>query len=153
MNLRNHPRTVLKGFSIANLTSCPDDIPAEVSRQAGDLAEMYKLFEGWDPRLMILLSKVDKALKWKIWVMEELDTWTKVRSFEFVFFVRLLTTLEGIGGASRRRLPPQCSLCCVRSSYGCGGRCSFGSSRRAFRPIRQSQVFSPSADAIVSRYP
>lgn len=39
---------------------------------------MRKLFEGWDSRLNILLSKVDRALKWKIWGMEELDMWTKV---------------------------------------------------------------------------
>lgn len=38
---------------------------------------MHKLFEGWDPRLRLMLSKVDKALKWKIWGMEELGIWTK----------------------------------------------------------------------------
>jgi len=60
-------------------TSCPDDLSAEVSKQPGDLAEMRKLFEHWDPRLHILLDKVDTALKWKIWGMEELATWTKVQ--------------------------------------------------------------------------
>ena len=39
---------------------------------------MHKLFEGWDPRLQILINKVDKALKWKVWTMEELDVWVKV---------------------------------------------------------------------------
>lgn len=39
---------------------------------------MHKLFEHWDPRLRKLLSKVDKALKWKVWIMEELDVWVKV---------------------------------------------------------------------------
>lgn len=53
-------------------------MPAEVSKQPGDLAEMRKLFEGWDPRLHILLGKVQKALKWKIWGMEQLDSWAKV---------------------------------------------------------------------------
>jgi salicylate hydroxylase len=57
--------------------SCPDDLPPEVSRQPGDLAEMHKHFENWDPRLRILLNKVPMALKWKIWSMQALSTWTK----------------------------------------------------------------------------
>lgn len=39
---------------------------------------MLKLFESWDSRLHILLGKVQQALKWKIWTMEELYCWTKV---------------------------------------------------------------------------
>ena len=57
---------------------CPDNLPAEVSRQPGSFQEMHELFKGWDPRLQVLLSKVSSALKWKVWVMEELGEWTKV---------------------------------------------------------------------------
>lgn len=64
------------GLTVA---SCPDNLPPEVSRQAGDLEEMHKLFENWDPRLRKLIGKVDSALKWKIWTMDELDVWIKDR--------------------------------------------------------------------------
>jgi salicylate hydroxylase len=39
---------------------------------------MKEFFKDWDPRLRKLLSKVDQAVKWKIWKMEELDRWTRV---------------------------------------------------------------------------
>lgn len=68
----------VRNYELANLVLvCPDDLPHEVSKQPGDIEQMRKLFENWDPRLKALLSKVDKALKWKIWGMEELDKWTK----------------------------------------------------------------------------
>ncbi|EME83036.1 uncharacterized protein MYCFIDRAFT_35872 [Pseudocercospora fijiensis CIRAD86] len=66
----------IRNHEMANLVLiCPDDLPYEVSRHDGDVEQMHKLFEGWDPRLKALLNKVDHALKWKIWGMEELDTW------------------------------------------------------------------------------
>ncbi|KAF2167567.1 hypothetical protein M409DRAFT_22372 [Zasmidium cellare ATCC 36951] len=55
----------------------PDDLPAEVARQPGDIAEMRKMFEYWDPCLRRLLDNVKVALKWKIWTMDPLETWTK----------------------------------------------------------------------------
>ncbi|KAF7187982.1 FAD-dependent monooxygenase OpS4 [Pseudocercospora fuligena] len=68
----------IRNHEMANLVLiCPDDLPHEVSKHDGDVEQMHKLFEGWDPRLKALLNKVDHALKWKIWGMEELNTWVK----------------------------------------------------------------------------
>lgn len=58
----------------------PDDLPQHVSKETADLAELLEVFKGWDERLRSLLSRVDKVVKWKIWGMEELDTWTRVSS-------------------------------------------------------------------------
>lgn len=38
---------------------------------------MQRCFEGWDPKLAVLLQCVDSCLKWKICHMSELETWTK----------------------------------------------------------------------------
>lgn len=38
---------------------------------------MQGLFKSWDPQLRRLLSKVDSAVKWKIWEMDALDTWVR----------------------------------------------------------------------------
>lgn len=69
--------TIRGGQEINLVLACPDDLPAEVSKQPGDLDQMRKLFEDWDPTIKILLSKVKQALKWKIWGMEEIDVWVK----------------------------------------------------------------------------
>jgi salicylate hydroxylase len=42
-----------------------------------DAAEMKKCFEGWDPKLKMLLKCVNSCLKWKTCYMSELETWTK----------------------------------------------------------------------------
>lgn len=40
---------------------------------------MKEIFRNWDPRLRLLLDKVsnETVVKWKIWKMEELDTWVR----------------------------------------------------------------------------
>jgi salicylate hydroxylase len=55
----------------------PDDLPTDTMTSTADLAEMRRCFEGWDPKLTILLQYVDSCLKWKICHMSELKTWTK----------------------------------------------------------------------------
>lgn len=55
----------------------PDDLPADTMTATADVAGMKKCFEGWDPKLKMLLKCVDSCLKWKICHMSELETWTK----------------------------------------------------------------------------
>ncbi|KAH6609159.1 hypothetical protein Trco_002505 [Trichoderma cornu-damae] len=44
----------------------PDDLPEGVRKQPGNVAEMRKLFENWDPLLTKLLAGVEKVEKWKL---------------------------------------------------------------------------------------
>jgi salicylate hydroxylase len=55
----------------------PDDLPPDTMTTTADVAEMRRCFEGWDPKLTVLLQCVDSCLKWKICHMSELETWTK----------------------------------------------------------------------------
>ncbi len=55
---------------------CPDDLPEDVSRQAGSVDEMRKLFVDWDPILTRFLDHVDSVDKWKLMHRSELDSWT-----------------------------------------------------------------------------
>ena len=66
---------------------------------------MHKLFEDWDPRLRHLLAKVDRALKWKIWTLPELDVWVQGR-------VALL------GDACHPSLPCKLSTCLLGEVAG-----------------------------------
>jgi salicylate hydroxylase len=54
-----------------------DDLPPDTMTAAADVAEMKSCFEGWDPKLKVLLQCVDSCLKWKICHMSELKAWTK----------------------------------------------------------------------------
>ncbi|CZR47941.1 uncharacterized protein FPRO_13608 [Fusarium proliferatum ET1] len=62
----------------------PDDLPSDVSRQAGSVEEMRQLFNDWDPILARFLSQVDNVDKWKLMHREELDSWINDDS-NFVF--------------------------------------------------------------------
>lgn len=44
----------------------PDDLPQDVSRQAGSVKEMRELFRNWDPTLNRFLDPVDGVEKWKL---------------------------------------------------------------------------------------
>lgn len=44
----------------------PDDLPDNVSRQAGNVEEMKAIFADWDPILRRFLEKVDKVEKWRL---------------------------------------------------------------------------------------
>lgn len=54
---------------------CPDDLPADISKSAGDTEEMKRLFEGWDPLLRKFLAQVKDVAKWKLMWLETLPEW------------------------------------------------------------------------------
>ncbi|XMA20383.1 hypothetical protein WAI453_013174 [Rhynchosporium graminicola] len=54
---------------------CPDNLPEGVSKSEGDVEEMKKLFEGWDPILRRFLDQVEKVAKWKLMYLEPLQEW------------------------------------------------------------------------------
>lgn len=67
---------LLKGGGLYNIVlACPDDLPELVSTQKADLKEMRERFEGWDPRLTLLLSLVQETSKWRLQNSEEMDKW------------------------------------------------------------------------------
>ena len=43
-----------------------DNLPPDVAKAEGDLEEMVKLFEGWDPLLRKILSHARKVDKWRL---------------------------------------------------------------------------------------
>ncbi|KAJ4373766.1 hypothetical protein N0V83_002505 [Neocucurbitaria cava] len=58
----------------------PDDLEEGVARTEGNLDEMRKLFEGWDPVLTQLLESVDRVDKWKLMHREEMESWINPQS-------------------------------------------------------------------------
>ncbi|KAF2678732.1 FAD binding domain-containing protein [Lentithecium fluviatile CBS 122367] len=58
----------------------PDDLDEGVARTEGDLNEMRKLFEGWDPVLTQLLECVGKVDKWKLMHRDPLPSWINPQS-------------------------------------------------------------------------
>ncbi|KAF5242940.1 hypothetical protein FANTH_8436, partial [Fusarium anthophilum] len=68
----------LKGGKAFNLVLLrPDNLPKDVRRAPGDLSEMRRSFEGFDPRLTKMISRVTSVLKWKLCHHEELESWTR----------------------------------------------------------------------------
>ncbi|KAF5650801.1 salicylate hydroxylase [Fusarium tjaetaba] len=68
----------LKGGKAFNLVLLgPDNLPKDVRRAPGNLDEMRRSFEGWDPRLTKMLSAVTSVLRWKLCHHEELESWTR----------------------------------------------------------------------------
>lgn len=53
----------------------PDDLPDDVAKVKGDVAEMRVLFEGWDPLLRKFLAQVQGVAKWKLMWLETLQDW------------------------------------------------------------------------------
>ncbi|KAI0188954.1 hypothetical protein EV127DRAFT_114588 [Xylaria flabelliformis] len=58
----------------------PDDLPEDVRRQPGSVAEMRALFEEWDPILNRFLKLVKSVHKWKLMHRRELPSWVNVQS-------------------------------------------------------------------------
>jgi salicylate hydroxylase len=54
---------------------CPDDLPSSVTKIAGDLEEMKRLFDGWDPILRKFLNQVKSVAKWKLMWLDTLPDW------------------------------------------------------------------------------
>ena len=55
-----------------------DDLPPNVAKAEGDIAEMATLFAGWDPLLTKLLSHVKQADKWRLMYLQLDAPWTSV---------------------------------------------------------------------------
>lgn len=62
----------------------PDNLPAEVAKQAGDISEMREIFTRWDPILNRFLDNVQSVDKWKLMHRPEMDSWISKNS-NFVF--------------------------------------------------------------------
>ncbi|GAB7359331.1 hypothetical protein MBLNU230_g5982t1 [Neophaeotheca triangularis] len=62
----------------------PDNLPANVARQAGSIEEMRELFKDWDPVLNRFLDQVKSVDKWKLMHRPELESWISEKS-NFVF--------------------------------------------------------------------
>lgn len=62
----------------------PDNLPADVARQAGSLDEMRAIFTKWDPMLNRFLDEVKTVEKWKLMHRAELKSWVSDKS-NFVF--------------------------------------------------------------------
>lgn len=58
---------------------CPDDLPASVTKSAGDIEEMRKWFNGWDPILQKFLGQVKNVAKWKLMWVDTLPEWANKR--------------------------------------------------------------------------
>ncbi|RMD42239.1 hypothetical protein DV735_g2887, partial [Chaetothyriales sp. CBS 134920] len=54
----------------------PDDLANDSSRVEGNLVEMKKLFENWDPLLMKFLNCVQSVDKWKLLHCNTLEHWS-----------------------------------------------------------------------------
>ncbi|KAH7417764.1 putative salicylate hydroxylase [Cadophora sp. MPI-SDFR-AT-0126] len=68
----------VRGGSVFNLVLLrPDDLPAGVSKAAGDLAEMREALVKWDEILTKIVSCIPSVLKWKLCHHDELETWSK----------------------------------------------------------------------------
>ena len=60
---------VLRGGDLFNMVLLvPDDIPEEslASTIEGNVEEMCKLFEGWDPKIQKLLKLCQSVQKWRL---------------------------------------------------------------------------------------
>ncbi|CEJ93492.1 hypothetical protein VHEMI09075 [[Torrubiella] hemipterigena] len=86
--LRNHTE-----YNLVLLVA--DDLPTGVRTADATVEEMMSNFEGWDPRLKLIMSAADKQqlpLKWKLLHVKELPQWTR-------------GTLALLGDASHPSLP------------------------------------------------
>ncbi|KAJ5132626.1 hypothetical protein N7448_006784 [Penicillium atrosanguineum] len=66
----------LRGGQMYNIVLLvPDNLPPGVSKQAGSVEEMQKLFVGWDPILNKFLTYVTNVDKWKLMHHGEMENW------------------------------------------------------------------------------
>ncbi|KAL8960910.1 MAG: hypothetical protein Q9193_002463, partial [Seirophora villosa] len=68
--------SILNGRMLNIVLLVPDDLPQDVSKARGNLEEMAKLFEGWDPLLTKFLSYVRKVDKWRLMYLHNDERWT-----------------------------------------------------------------------------
>ncbi|KAI1383402.1 FAD/NAD(P)-binding domain-containing protein [Hypoxylon trugodes] len=86
------PKSHVVGYSLRKGTELnlvlvtPDDLPADVSRQAGSADEMRALFKNWDPILNRFLACVHSVKKWKLIHRKEMRRWIHTsENSNFVF--------------------------------------------------------------------
>ncbi|PYH95318.1 FAD binding domain protein [Aspergillus ellipticus CBS 707.79] len=71
----------LRGGKMLNIVLLvPDDLPPGVSRQAGSVEEMMRLFVGWDPILTKFLTYVNGVDKWRLMHHSEMQSWINDKS-------------------------------------------------------------------------
>lgn len=67
---------VLRGGELFNMVLLvPDDLPEGVNVGPGNVHEMQKLYEGWDPRIGKLLALCESVNKWRLAIREGMDSW------------------------------------------------------------------------------
>ena len=69
----------MRGGTVYNIVLlCPDDLPAGITKCGGNLSEMKKLFETWDPLLRKFLEQVKGTAKWRLTYLDakEVPEWT-----------------------------------------------------------------------------
>jgi salicylate hydroxylase len=64
-----------KLFNLAMIHPDPDPESTESWTAPGDVAEMRKLYEGWDPRVCKMLGMVKSVLKSRLMLRQPLKTW------------------------------------------------------------------------------
>ncbi|CZR67497.1 related to salicylate hydroxylase [Phialocephala subalpina] len=68
---------ILRGGTQINLVAVvPDDLPRGVVRAPCDTGGVLKLFEGFDPLLLEIISQVPQTFKWKLRIRPELKKWS-----------------------------------------------------------------------------
>lgn len=69
---------VLKGGELFNMVLLvPDDMPADgASTLEGNVVEMRKLYEGWDPRIGKLLGLCESVYKWRLCIRGPMESWS-----------------------------------------------------------------------------
>lgn len=66
----------VRGGDLFNVVAILPDEPGEESFKApGDMKKLWKHFEGWDPRLKAMLSKIDHSYVWKLRDRPQLERW------------------------------------------------------------------------------
>ena len=60
---------------------CPDDLPEGITKIGGNLLEMKKLFEQWDPLLQKFLNQVKSTAKWRLTYLDadEVPDWANAK--------------------------------------------------------------------------
>ncbi|KUJ23552.1 FAD/NAD(P)-binding domain-containing protein [Mollisia scopiformis] len=68
---------MLRDSSLCNMVLLvPDDMPEDgPSTIAGNVEEMRSLFTGWDPRITKLLALCENVQRWRLCIVEPLETW------------------------------------------------------------------------------
>ncbi|EOO02957.1 putative fad binding domain protein [Phaeoacremonium minimum UCRPA7] len=68
----------MRGGSVYNLVFlCPDDLPPDTNKQAGDLDELRQRFATWDPILRKLIGQVQAVHKWRLMWLDALPQWAR----------------------------------------------------------------------------